>query len=72
VNIYKILFIITAITLALVIINNQNHYSNKDLVESYSLGYKKALSIENPSEDLEISCAALWLRENDKKVDKSI
>ena len=41
-----------------------NDLTNK----AYHQGYKEALKVEKPSEELEIACAALWLRENDKKI----
>lgn len=71
-NPYKLLFIITAISLIIVVANDQNQFSNEDMIESYNIGYKKALSLDKPSEDLEITCAALWLRENDKRIDNTI
>ena len=42
--------------------------TNQETNKAYHQGYKEALKVEKPSEELEIACAALWLRENDKKI----
>ncbi len=64
-----LLYIITNLFIISGIIRHWNDQpTNEQINKAYQQGYKEALQLEKPSEDLEIACAALWLRENDKKI----
>lgn len=53
------------------IVRHWNGPPTNDLTnKAYHEGYKEALKVEKPSEELEIACAALWLKENDKRFPK--
>lgn len=39
----------------------------RDIIDSYLRGQRDALSIKNPSAELEVSCAGLWLSQHPQK-----
>jgi hypothetical protein len=62
--------IVACVSVLLILASIGAAYANIRYQEGVRDGAKKAIDIHNPSEQLEIACAGLWIGEQNKKVGK--